>query len=174
MGWKAVKDHYRIGHLVAFYEGEGLCIGSGYVHAIILIDPEKRTIREGTLGISGNADLRRYWEEFHSDTSKLWELLEHPDEFSRDLPVFTYEGGAVVEYQCEEYGYPNVTHCGQMMYENTFFEKEADARMAGIRNARAGVDALERAVERTQQDLIERQATLAEYRSNLARLLPAA
>lgn len=121
MGWKLVKEQYRIGHLVAFHRGKGLCIGSAYVHDLVVLDPEAKTINVGRLGLSSNADLTRYYEEMMGDQEKLWDLLEQPDTFDKELPVFTYEGGDVVQYLCEEYDWPNVTHDGQMMYENTFF-----------------------------------------------------
>ncbi|MEO1108243.1 MAG: hypothetical protein AAFX90_10005 [Pseudomonadota bacterium] len=170
MGWKAVKDHYKIGHYVAMHEGKGICIGSGYIHDIIRIDPEKKTINWGKLGPSHNDDLARYWSEIHADLDAFWRLVEEDDQFTADLPVYTYEGGKVVEYACEQYGWPNVTHDGQMMYENTFFEREEDARKAGIRNAEAGVESLERIVAQAEKELEERRGYLAEYRANLASL----
>lgn len=170
MGWKAIKDHYRIKHLVAIHEGKGICIGSSYVHDLIRINPEARKIEWGNLGPSYNDELARYWSEIHEDIDAFWALVDAPDTFSRNLPVYTYEGGKVVEYQCEEYGWPNVTHDGQMMYENTFFERPEDARKAGIRNAQAGVESLTEIVERTEKDLAQRREWLAERKANLAEL----
>ena len=177
MGWKAVKKHYNIGHNVAFFEGEGLCIGSGYIHGIIMIDPASReitTCRSSRPGHFSNDDCQRYWDEIHSDLGKLWELIAQPDVFSQNRPVFTYKGGDVIECQCEEYGWPNVTHDGQMMYDNIFFENEVDARAAGIRNAKAGIKSMERVVAQSEKELEERRGYLAEHRSDLAKLLPAA
>ena len=171
MGWKAIKDRYRIGHLVSVHKGKGICIGSGYVHDLIRINPETRNVEWGNLGPSTNDHLARYWDEIHQDIQAFWHLVDADDMFDRDLPVFTYEDGAVVQYLCEEYGWPNVTHDGQMMYDNTFFEKEADARMAGVQNAKAGIQSLEATVDRAKQDLAEREGWLAERRSNLAKLL---
>jgi len=170
MGWKAVKDHYRVGHLVSIHTGKGICIGSSYVHDLIRIDPTARTVQWGNLGPSRNDDLARYWEEMHADLAAFWRLVNAPDVFEKDLPVFTYEGGEVVKYLCEEYGWPNVTHDGQMMYENTFFPNAEDARAAGIRNAKARVENLQETVKRIEDDLAERRNWLAESKADLAKI----
>lgn len=170
MGWKAVKDHYRIGHLVSIHKGKGICIGSSYVHDLIRINPETREVEWGNLGPSTNDDLARYWEEIHEDTQAFWRLVDAADTFERDLPVYTYEGGKVVQYQCENYGWPNVTHDGQMMCDNTFFERAEDARKAGIRNAKSGVESLTQVVQRAEEDLAKRKAWLAERKAALKEL----
>ena len=36
MGWKNIKEHYRIGHAVQVTDA-GICIGSPYIHNIIII-----------------------------------------------------------------------------------------------------------------------------------------
>lgn len=168
MGWKNVRDHYRIGHHVAFHPGEGLCIGSSFVHALILIDPEKKTVSWGTLGPSGNDDLDRYWSEIHEDLEALWRLLDTPDTFARDLPVYTYEKGAVIECQCEEYGWPNVTHDGRIMYENLFFPTREGAIAYGQRDAELGVKYAKENIERVQSDLERAEARLAKEEAHLA------
>ncbi len=45
MGFKAIKQHYDIKHIVAIYNeekygGACICIGSGYVHGLIAINIE--------------------------------------------------------------------------------------------------------------------------------------
>ena len=45
MGFKAIKQHYDIKHIVAIYNeekygGDCICIGSGYVHGLIAINIE--------------------------------------------------------------------------------------------------------------------------------------
>lgn len=170
MGWKLIKEHYRIGHLVSFHADKGLCIGSSYVHNLIVLNPEAKTINVGKRAISGNADLTRYYEEMTGDREKLWAMLEQPDTFERDLPVFTYEGGEVVQYLCESYGWPNVTHDGQMMYDNRFFKRRDEALKAGLRKAKARVGGLTETVARAARELAEREQWLAEAKADLARL----
>ena len=38
----------------------------------------------------------------------------------KSLPVYTYEGGEIIEHKCEAYGWPNLTDDGQVMYNNKF------------------------------------------------------
>ena len=101
----------------------GICIGSGYIHDIIVISADRGEIvkrYEPRRGWSSNENLVRYQAEMDADPLKLAELVAAEDVFERSIPVFTYEGGAIVEKQCEELGWPNVTHDGSMQFENTF------------------------------------------------------
>jgi len=44
MGWKNVKEHYRIGHSVQVTE-QGVCIGSPYVHNLIVVGLDGRFVK---------------------------------------------------------------------------------------------------------------------------------
>ena len=116
MGWKSVKEHYRIGHIVQVTD-EGICIGSGYIHNLIVIGMDGRIKKAD---VNANADLQRYHAEMQADPATLRALVQAPDTFAESTPVFTYADGAVLEKTCECLGWPNVTHDGALMYENTF------------------------------------------------------
>jgi hypothetical protein len=128
MGWKNVKDYYRISHIVQIYDGK-IIIGSPYIHDLIRVAFDGK-VSWGNLGPSSNFNLSRYFREMTADPGKLKELIDTPDTFTGDLPVYTYDGAEIIEKKCEEYGWPNVTHDGCLMYENTF---SPDRGMTGIR-----------------------------------------
>lgn len=164
MGWKNVKEHYRIEHFVQVTPA-GLCIGSSYIHDIIVIrlqDDDEGMFLKRYQGMGGNKDLERYQAEMDADLVTLRELIRTPDTFTASLPVYTWEDGKILEKHCEEYGYPNVTHDGQMMYQNTFSPSYHVTLDRAIKDAEAGVrlaaerqdecrKALEHAVARTSR-----------------------
>ncbi len=168
MGWKNVKKHYRIDHFVCVTD-KGICIGSGYIHDIIVLNPWKKTITE-TMGPSNNDKLARYLQEMRADQDKLWALIEEKDTFEVSLPVWTYKGGDIVELACEKREWPNVTHDGQMMYENLFFATRAQAISAGIRESEAAVKHEVRATNQREKELADGRMRLAEYQADLAKL----
>ncbi|AHE56053.1 hypothetical protein [Sphingomonas sanxanigenens] len=169
MGWKAIKDHYRIRHFVQLVPGEGVCIGSGFTHDIIVINHmggvEKPYRPER--GWSVNEDLARYQAEFDADPAKLKELLDQPDTFERSITVYTYDGAAIIECACEKLEWPNVTHDGRMMYENTFSTDRAEVVRWAIRNARARVEAWTDNLDERVRHLQEAAGHLARVRSDL-------
>lgn len=151
MGWKNIKEHYRIGHSVQVSDGK-IIIGSDYVSEILSISPEGFiSWAYDSLGRS-NEDLARYHAEMTSDPGKLLELLSTPDTFSQSLTVYTYRGGEILEKQCEEYGWPNITHDGMMMHENTFSPEIA--RVVGWAKHNANL-AIENANERIRELVAE-------------------
>lgn len=160
MGWKNVKEHYRIGHMVAA-DDEQVYIGSAYVSKLIII-PKDGNVRWGELGSSGNDDLARYFSEMSADKTKLIELLDTPDTFSAALPVFTYRDDAIIETVCEKYGWPNVTHAGQIMYENSFSSERDTVVRWAKQNALAGISMSDRSIASLTQSLDRERETRKE------------
>jgi hypothetical protein len=168
MGFKTVKQRYRIGHSVCVTE-KGICIGSPYIHDLIVIGLDgalkKRHEREGS-----NDDLDRYMREFDADPAALRAAVEATDTFTKSLPVYTWEGAEIIESKCEKYGWPNATHEGRMMHDNVFFKTRAEAIKAAKEDAACGVKWRRGAVEEAEQKLDEQKAELARCEADLAKL----
>jgi hypothetical protein len=169
MGWKNVKEHYQIKHQVAVYDGEGICIGSPLCHDLIIIDRWRKTVKH-TMTLRGNEDLERYWDEMHADLDKLWALIEQEDTFSSDIPVFTWKGEEVIEKSCETPGYPNVTHDGELMYENRFSTDRGQALQWAIEDAEAGIRMGLRRLDDLSSDVAKARKLLEDDRFNLGKL----
>lgn len=158
MGWKNVKEHYRIGHYVQVTP-EGVCIGSGYIHDLIVISQDG-TLRKRYDGSGSSADLARYQDEMDKDPDKLRELVATPDVFEKAVVVYTYQRGEITEKVCEVPGWPNVTHDGCMMYENTFSTDKSKVIAWAKQNAALEVEYLEETIADIERRLRECRATL--------------
>lgn len=169
MGWKAFKEHYRIDHDVQIVPDKGLCIGSAYVHDIIVVGLDGVITR--VWGHRSGDNLARYEEEISVDPAKAKALLDQPDTFERSIPVFTYEGAEIIECACEELGWPNVTHDGRMMYENTFSSDRAEVVRWAIRSARSGIEAWSDQVADLAKAYSEARAHLTRRQADLRALL---
>lgn len=121
MGWKNLKEHYRISHIVQVTK-EGICIGSLYIHNLMVIGTNGEILKRNNENRS--KELVRYQAEMDADPSKLRELIEAPDSFTGSVVVYTYKNGDIIEKLCEEPGWPNMTHDGDRMYANTYMDKE--------------------------------------------------
>lgn len=168
MSWKNIKDHYNIGHIVQIREGR-ICIGSSYVSDLIRVTFDGQ-VSWGNLGRGSNADLCRYYDEMMADLKKVKKLIETPDSFAISLPVYTYDGGQILEKQCEAYGYPNVTHDGMLMYENTFSADQKQVIAWAKRNAFCGVKNWRRRIAEAGKALEEKRECLARKEADLAAL----
>lgn len=117
MRWKNVKDYFDIGHTVQKTE-DGVCIGTLYSPALLVIDATGAVTKhyEG----EGSKDLARYLREMSEVPGLLRHLMWLPDEFATNVKVYTYQGGEVLEKQCEVPGWPNVTHDGVLMLDQTY------------------------------------------------------
>ena len=153
MGWKKLKEHFNIGHFVTIHE-KGICIGSPYIHDIIVIG------RDGVITKRddgrANEDIARYQQNIDADPELVKQLIEAEDQFERSILVYTYSGSQILEKYCEQPGWPNVTHDGEMMYENMFSTDKAQVVIWAKKNLQAGIEM----VIRELNDIEERQKTL--------------
>jgi len=166
MGWKKLKEHYRIEHIVQVTK-KGICIGSPYIHDIIIIGIDGEIKKSYT---SSNEKLMRYQKEFDADPGMLRRMINEPDEFKRSISVFTYDGGEIIEKFCEELGWPNITHDGCLMYENTFSTDKSIVIEWAKRNAESYIKNLEMIIKETEEKLAKQREWLNEEIKNLEKL----
>ena len=168
MGWKTLKQHYRIGHAVQVVPDKGICIGSPYIHDLIVIGFDGQILKADDGRV--NEDLRRYMAEFRADPNKLREVVQAADSFENSITVYTFDGGNIIEKKCEKLGWPNVTHDGAMMYANTFSDEKSKVVKWAKENARAGIEWKLERVEEIKKQLSEMESLLAESCDNLQKL----
>lgn len=124
MGWKRIKEYFDIEHIVQV-QGEEILIGSPYSSRLL-------AIKISTGEVFNNSVFKNFGEENYprlmsASKEKILSLINEKDSFSDSLVVYTYEDDKILKKFCEEYGYPNITHDGCIMYENSFFENKEDA-----------------------------------------------
>lgn len=122
MGWKAIKEHYGIKHLIQVTP-KGICIGAAHLHDLIVIEPDG-TVSSDDFLEDLNPEIAQYRNAMEDDPQKLLELMNATDTFERSQPVYTCKDGALVEKACEHYGWPNCTHDGELMNESFYSSRE--------------------------------------------------
>lgn len=167
MGWKALKDAFGIRHMVQV-TSKGICIGSGYVHDIVTIEPATGKILENRA--FPNALQDTYPALYAASAVELARLIAAPDAFAVAIPVYTYENGEILEKQCEEPGWPNVTHDGCMMYDNTFATDRDQVVAWAKRSAELAVQHMGDRIIEAERVLLELQERLAGYEAAQVKL----
>ena len=159
MGWKNIKTAFSIEHIVAV-EGGNVVIGSGYLPKLIVIDTQTGEISTSE-GFSHFLD-EEYPELKKADPAYLKELFDKPDTFDNNIVVYTYDDDGLIDKRCEETGFPNVTHDGCLMYENTYStDKEKIIERAKEDNRLA--------IKMTRESIERLEADIASYREDLSR-----
>lgn len=124
MGWKTFKEKFKIGHNVKIND-QGLCIGSGYVSDLVVVNLKTGVVTE-------NSTFRGFLKEeypqlLNATAEEILEVLSQKDQFSNSFPVYTWDGAIIIEEKAEAYGWPNVTHSGKIMHDNTYFKTREEA-----------------------------------------------
>ncbi|SET41316.1 hypothetical protein SAMN05216326_12561 [Nitrosomonas marina] len=157
MGWKNVKEHYNLdGRIVYIDENGDICIGDELLikRAVIRLETNSTHVY-GDVSVLGFTLNRIDYDELKS-------LINTPDQFEKSLPVYTYKDGVIVEKQCEEYGWPNVTHDGCLMRDDMYSKSRAKAVKLAKRyldsmtkKAAREVSSARRKLERSKEKLLE-------------------
>lgn len=161
MGWKKIRDHYRIEHIVHVRDG-CLAIGSPMMPTMLTVTPDGKV--RSARNDWGRNDAGRIRREIEADPALFALLFDEPDAFDASIPVYTWRDGCIVEDACEEAGWPNVTHAGELMYENRIFTDRGAALAAALADAAAGEELYERDVARLEEDLVKAKERLEEQR----------
>ncbi|WP_126223317.1 hypothetical protein [Burkholderia ambifaria] len=167
MGWKNVKEHYRITQHIVHVTSDGICIGSGFIPDIIIIDLEGKLVKRYDRGLG---ELMRYEQEMAADPETLTRLVTTPDHFGESVAVYTYRGADILEKQCEKPGWPNVTHDGELMCENMFSTDKQKVIGWAKHYASSGVAHFHRDIAEVEKQLQILKARLAECESDRAAL----
>ncbi|WP_121498354.1 hypothetical protein [Pseudomonas aeruginosa] len=167
MGWKTLKEAFDINHIVCVTT-KGICIGSGYVHDLVVVDPVSGSVRE-------NEAFGRFLSQHYPALAAATpaEILGHiqaEDSFASAIPVYTYEGADIIEKRCEALGWPNVTHDGALMYENQFNADRDIVIGWAKRSAELEAKHLEEAIVRLQEQQADLQKRLTKARTHKERL----
>lgn len=118
MGWKNIKEEFCLDEFIVHVDQD-----TGYIHIGKSFMPSLVSIaRDGVIRHSHPAyEFKGVIKGVMNATaSELKDLIELPDSFDRSITVYTFSGTKIVEKQCEELGWPNVTHDGQLMYDNMY------------------------------------------------------
>lgn len=167
MGWKSFKAAFAIDHIVQVSEdGQGILIGSPYISDLITIDGKTGAITRNPA--SPEFIDRCYPALLSADPQELVRLINQADEFNESIVVYTEVDGKIVTKLCEETGYPNVTHDGCLMYENTFsidrnviVRRTKRSLQRAIKNQMRDVESIERELARVQAQIGKDSGDLA-------------
>ena len=158
MGWNTFKKHFNIGHIVQIRERD-LLIGSSYISDLAAISMDTGMIKKRESWL--NDFLPKHYPNISAAMpSEIKALLDAEDTFTQSIPVYTYEGLRILAKYCEETGYPNVTHDGVLMYDNTFSTNIDDVVAWAKRERRFRLDNLRERVTERSKELDELLGTL--------------
>jgi hypothetical protein len=167
MGWKTFKERFGISHIVQVSE-RGICIGSGYVGDLVTVNVTTGAVSENS---TFEGFLRReYPALLDAGKEAILQAIQAEDVFDAGIVVYTFGDGRVIEKVCEQPGWPNVTHDGQLMYENRFSTDKATVVGWALRDAQLGERFARDAVADAEKTLEERRAYLARCEAELAEL----
>jgi uncharacterized protein YlxW (UPF0749 family) len=105
--------------------------------------------------------LKEYYPAILEATpEQIKALIDQEDTFERSITVYTHDNLKILTKYCEKLGYPNVTHDGVLMYEDSFStDKDQVIEWAKQRHAYR--------LEELQERVREKRAELAKWEERL-------
>lgn len=155
MGWKTVRDHYKIGHMVHIRDGK-LMIGSQLCSDLIQFDAATGKFLKYALGSSIEAKDCFPWSQrilADSKSGELAKLIAETDKIGETVPVYCHDYYQIIEKRAEppvEYG--NCCTDGELIYENTHWTSREDAEqdllITSLHHEASNVEAMDEMIER--------------------------
>ena len=160
MGWKLLKETFDISHHVTV-TAAGVHIGSNYISDMVTINPKTGSITENE---ATSGFLARQYPRLHAASKdSLVEILAAPDTFSASVTVYTFDDGQIIQKLCENSGWPNVTHDGDIMYENRYSTDKAQVVAWAKSDIALAVSSTQERIEQAEHRLRELRDQLALY-----------
>lgn len=164
---------------------EYIAVGSPMCHDLISVNKETLKIKyaldtfregrkclEGKSNSSGENELLFIWDKLHEliENGQIQDIINGKDEIENPLPVFTVDGGKLVESVTDKYGWPNTDNNGIRMYENTHFPTAKQAIKYGISEYKAGEENTIRRIKELEDDLSKAKERLEKCRGYVSHL----
>jgi hypothetical protein len=163
MGWKNLKDHYKIDAVVHVTK-QSIWIGiDGFVRISLEGD-----LLEARRDYYGEA-LHRVVTEMRSDPVKLRSIVTTPDTFGSLTTIWTYDRNSLIEKQCEAVGWPNCCTDGTLQ-DNTYSTDRAIVLRWAIENATARLEQSQRFLRQAEEQVKVRREEIFADEEDLNKL----
>lgn len=169
MGWKTFKTHFQIKHhIVQVVPENPRLLHIGYVGNLIEVD-------RATGVVTADDGPASFLHTFYPTLSKaspeeVLAQLEAEDVFESSIPVFTFDGGDIIEKRCEALGWPNLTHDGYLMHQSRYHEDKARVVEWALNEAAACAKYMTSCIGIAQRELARLEALKSSCEANLAKL----
>lgn len=167
MGWKVLRDHFEIRHLLQV-TGSGIVIGTSFIPDIAVID--KATGKVNVSPTFPDFLQKNYPRLAAANRSEILLCLMEADVFERSIPVYTFEGATIHQCFCEVPGYPNLTHEGYLMYANCYSTDRGKVVQWAKESAKNELQWVQRSIASLKRDLVNAENELAHYQQVLEQL----
>lgn len=153
-----------------------IAVGSPLCHNLISVDKKTLKIKyvldtwnTGRQSVGHHEELGFIWDTLQEliNNGEIHDIINGNDEIDNPLPVYTIEGGKLIETWTDEYGWPNTTIDGTIMYENTHFKTRKEAIEDGIRDyknryeyKREYFEELKEKIKKTEEDYSSIEQTI--------------
>jgi hypothetical protein len=158
-------------------DGEKIFIGGAYCNDLISVNMETLEMNtalnkgEGRAGLR-NDELVMIWDKLTEliKNGEIRDIIEGKDEIENPLTVYTVQDGELKECITDEYGWPNVTDDGFLMYENQYFRRKEAAIQRGIYDLESQIISSKRLIDE-YVDKLKRHKDLIKESENCMREL---
>jgi hypothetical protein len=157
---RLLKELLKTQYIIADYDSY-IGIGSHMCHNLISIDKTTFKLKyaldyNNTDTINKNSPMFDIWNKLEEliSNNKMIDIINGNDKLDIKLPVFYMNTeGNIIESYTDEYGYPNTTHDGKLMYDNYFFKTKREAIIDSLERYKIRVNTFLDNISQYERDL---------------------
>ena len=158
-------------------DGEKICIGGAYCNDLISVNMETLKMKTASHIDGGRAGLRNdelvmIWDKLTEliKNGEIKDIIEGKDEIENPLTVYTVQDGELKECITDEYGWPNVTDDGFLMYGNQYFRTKEAAVQRGVDDLECQIISSKRLIDEYVDSLKKHKDLIKEFEKRMRKL----
>lgn len=161
--------------------GDYVAVGSSMCHNLFSID--KKTLILSYALDTFNEGRKSLEKEKFEEGLVIWDTLSELiasgeivdiingiDTCENPIDVYTHKDGKIIKQQCEVFGWPNSTLCGDLMHKNTHYLSYEDALKDALNDQESYEKQLIERASKRRIELEEIECKLASVKRNLVKL----
>lgn len=142
---------------------EYIAVGSPLCHDLIKVNKKTKemtfaldTWKKGKSSL-GNSELLFIAEKLEEliANNEIQKIIDEDDIIEKPLTVYSFSDFEIVESITDEYGWPNTTISGQVMYNNVWFKTKEEAQKKAISETDAWIKYLNEEIEKAEKIIID-------------------
>ncbi len=156
-----------------------VCVGSPLCSELISLQKDNMQLRyaldtfhKGKESIR-TPELVQIWEKLEGmiASGEIKALIESDDTIENPLPVFSHDHFFnIIKTFTDEYGWPNTTISGRLMYDSTWFKTEAEAIKRAHEQCQSGIEWREERLDELHTEIASMEQVVIEYKEAKKRL----
>lgn len=175
---RKLKEILNTGYII-HQTNDKICIASPYISDLISVDKKTfkikyalDTFNEGKSSVN-NGELLDIWNKLEDliQNGEFQDIINGNDELKNPIEIYYEEDGIIKTTYTDEYGYPNVTYDGYIIYNNIYFTDKLFCKNKAIKDYLESIETYNSYIQQQVKEVDNLTKKIENFSTNIKKLL---